>query len=68
MPHQVLQEEGLNNYATADVVKATEIEIAETFNVSPADLETAAERILVQISSQPQSPKRWHYFMLHFRK
>jgi hypothetical protein len=52
----VLEKEGLGDYVSPTVVRAAEIEIAETFNVPSSELESAAAALLAR---QQQTDARY---------
>ena len=68
----VLREKGLGDYVSPTVVRAAEIEIAETFNLPKTQLESAAAALVAQQSSATATPpttvrgERAHDHYRHF--
>ena len=45
---QVLQEEGLGKYCDPDLIKVAQHELAEAYNLSPEEMDRAAQRLLTE--------------------
>lgn len=55
---RVLQDEGLGKYCDHNLIKVTQHELAEAYNLTPEEMETAAQRILTMehAASVPVTP------------
>jgi voltage-dependent calcium channel L type alpha-1D len=52
---QVLKEEGLGKYCDPDLIKVAQHELAEAYNLSPEEMDRAAQRLLSEQHQQQQS-------------